>query len=163
MVGSLLGAACGDALGAAFEGAGTVPAASIHRWLAGSRTLRYTDDTTMTLVLARHLVAHRGDMDLDRLAMDFAEEWRADPGQGYGSAPPKIFRAVLAVGDWAKVSGGVFGGAGSWGNGGAMRVAPVAHLPQPLRYRTQVAPVARPRSPMPNGSPRTALPCSVPR
>lgn len=89
--------------------------------------------------LARHLIATGGAIDEDRLARDFAEEWQAEPDRGYGAGPPRIFRAVLAGEDWAGVARSVFGEIGSWGNGGAMRVAPVALLPHPVTERVRLA------------------------
>lgn len=137
--GSLLGVACGDALGAPFEGATTVAARDVRAWATSSRPLRWTDDTAMTLVLARHLVATGGVVDEEALAWAFAEEWRADPHRGYGSLPPAIFRAALTGGDWADVARSAFGGRGSWGNGGAMRVAPAAFAPTDLAGRVDLA------------------------
>lgn len=137
--GSLLGAACGDAVGAPFEGARTVPRAAVEQWLSSSEPMGWTDDTAMTLVLARHLVATGGAVDTDRLARDFARAWQDEPYRGYGALPPQIFRAVLAGDDWADVAGGAFGGTGSLGNGGAMRAAPVALLDRPLDERVHLA------------------------
>jgi poly(ADP-ribose) glycohydrolase ARH3 len=137
--GSLLGAACGDALGAPFEGADSVSPALVEAWAASDRTFHHTDDTAMTLVLARHLVESGGAVDVPRLAEDFAREWQTDPHRGYGAGPPRVFRAVLDGDDWAEVSRSAFGGAGSWGNGGAMRVAPVAFAPGSLAARVETA------------------------
>jgi poly(ADP-ribose) glycohydrolase ARH3 len=137
--GSLLGAACGDALGAPFEGAAAVPTALVEAWATSDRMLQHTDDTAMTLVLAMHLVEAGGAVDVPRLAEDFAREWQADPHRGYGAGPPRIFRAVLDGGDWAEVARSAFGGAGSWGNGGAMRVAPAAFAPGTIEDRVEIA------------------------
>lgn len=137
--GALLGAACGDALGAPFEGSRAVSRMLVENWMTSARAMRYTDDTAMTLVLARHLVTSGGMIVEDRLARDFAEEWQAEPDRGYGSAPPRIFRAVLSGEDWRSVARSAFRGTGSWGNGGAMRVAPVALLPYPVAERVRLA------------------------
>lgn len=136
--GSLLRAACGDALGAPFEGQARVDASRVHDWSLAAATLTYTDDTAMQRVLRRHL-AVAGDCDQERLAQEFAAAWRAEPGRGYGSGPPAIFRTVLAGDDWRGVAGGLFDGAGSLGNGGAMRVAPAAFVPGSLDRRVEVA------------------------
>ncbi|GAB2731470.1 ADP-ribosylglycohydrolase family protein [Nocardioides pakistanensis] len=137
--GALLGAACGDAVGAPFEGSRAVSRMLAENWMTSARAMRYTDDTAMTLVVARHLLATAGTIDEDRLARDFAEEWQAEPDRGYGSAPPRIFRAVLSGDDWTTVTRTAFGQTGSWGNGGAMRVAPVALLPHPVTERVRLA------------------------
>lgn len=137
--GALLGAACGDSLGAPFEGSRAVSRMLVENWRTSSWTMRYTDDTAMTLVVARHLLSTGGTIDEERLAKDFADEWQAVPDRGYGAAPPKIFRAVLSGEDWATVARAAFGGTGSWGNGGAMRVAPVALLPGSVSDRVLLA------------------------
>lgn len=137
--GALLGAACGDALGAPFEGSRAVSRMLVENWMTSTRAMRYTDDTAMTLVLARHLITTGGAIAEDQLASDFAEEWQAEPHRGYGAGPPRIFRAVLAGEDWSSVARSAFQGTGSWGNGGAMRVAPVALLPHPVAERIRLA------------------------
>jgi poly(ADP-ribose) glycohydrolase ARH3 len=137
--GALLGAACGGALGAPFEGSRAVSRVLVENWMTSARAMRYTDDTAMTLVVARHLITSGGMIEEDRLARDFAEDWQAEPDRGYGAGPPRIFRAVLSGEDWASVAGTAFGGTGSWGNGGAMRVAPVALLPYPVPERARLA------------------------
>lgn len=137
--GALLGAACGDAVGAPFEGAATVSASHLMSWTSSDAPLRYTDDTAMTLVLAHHLLSTGGTIDETRLVREFAREWHSDTTRGYGAAPPRIFRAVLAGVHWATVASSAFGGTGSWGNGGAMRVAPVALLPHPIDQRVSLA------------------------
>lgn len=137
--GALLGAACGDALGAPFEGSRAVSRMLVENWITSARVMRYTDDTAMTVVLARHLVATSGTIEEDRLVRDFAAAWEAEPDRGYGAGPPRIFRAVLAGEDWARVAGTAFGGTGSWGNGGVMRAAPAALLPYPVAERVRMA------------------------
>ena len=51
--GALLGAAVGDALGAPFEGSRAVSQMLVENWMTSARTMRYTDDTAMTVVLTR--------------------------------------------------------------------------------------------------------------
>lgn len=137
--GSLLAAACGDALGLPFEGHRSVDAQRLESWCTEDRPLVYSDDTAMMRVLARHLGENDGRLDEERLIIEFAHDWWADPGRGYGASPPQIFRAALAGRDWRAVARDLFGGAGSLGNGGAMRVAPVAHLPVPITDRAALA------------------------
>lgn len=137
--GCLLGAACGDAIGAPFEGAVRGPMPALAAWVRSNEPLTYTDDTAMTLVLARHLVANGGDVVEDRLVREFARAWQEEPGRGYGAGPPQIFQVVLSGGDWSAVVRDAFGGTGSWGNGGAMRVAPIALLSTSLERKTELA------------------------
>lgn len=121
--GCLLGAACGDALGAPFEGTVHVDPAAVAAWADSAEPLRYTDDTTMLLTLAEHL-AEVGDIDEAELIHRFALAWQAEPWRGYGAGPPAIFRQVLMGRSWEEAARAVFPG-GSFGNGAAMRVAPV--------------------------------------
>jgi len=139
ILGCLLGAACGDALGLPFEGQNRVGPSQVKAWSNASDPLVYSDDTALLRALARHLIEHQGQLKEEALVLDFAREWQAEPHRGYGFGPPLIFRAVLTGGDWRAVSHGLFGGLGSWGNGGAMRVASVALLPAPVSARVELA------------------------
>ncbi|MQA10422.1 MAG: hypothetical protein GEU98_18080 [Pseudonocardiaceae bacterium] len=140
--GLLLGAAVGDALGAPFEGAVRVD----ERLLASAENvtgqLSYTDDTALTLVLAEHLAERRGGedaLDPDALAREFADAWAAEPWRGYGSAAQEIFRLICTGMDWRTVASASFGGQGSFGNGAAMRVAPVALVADDLADAARLA------------------------
>jgi len=123
--GSLLGVAIGDALGAPFEGAARVSPEDIEKPLPESRELRFTDDTHMTIGVAQSLIECRG-FDGAHMARVFANNYQAEPWRGYGSGPPRIFDAILNGAPWDVPASQLFGGAGSFGNGAAMRVAPVA-------------------------------------
>ena len=79
MRGALLGLACGDALGAPFEGQPSVHAAELAAWTSAAAPLRVTDDTVLALVLAGHLAGRSGRIDQDALALDLADAWAADP------------------------------------------------------------------------------------
>jgi len=138
--GTLLGGAVGDALGAPFEGlrtsAGTL---SSHLDPEGS-VLRYTDDTHMTLGMAESLVAC-GGFDGAHMAAHFARNYAAEPWRGYGDGPPQVFRLLAAGVPWEQAGRRLFGGAGSFGNGAAMRVAPAALFA--FGDPASVAPLAR--------------------
>jgi len=124
--GALLLAACGDALGARFEGRAQVDPEAVEGYLGDPPAeLRWTDDTALTLVLADHLARHRGTIDQDGLAAGFAAEWTGDPGRGYGGGAAKLFSQLNAGMPWRQAARQLFGGQGSFGNGAAMRVAPV--------------------------------------
>ncbi|HEY0697294.1 MAG TPA: ADP-ribosylglycohydrolase family protein [Micromonospora sp.] len=128
--GCLLWAACADALGAPFESRLVVDPAAVDDLLANPpRHLRWTDDTALTLVLAEHLTGRGGAVDADELAPAFAAEWARDPGLGYGGGVSRQFERILAGESWRDTSVDMFGGQGSYGNGAAMRVAPVGLLP----------------------------------
>lgn len=88
-------------------------------------TVPYTDDTAMALSVIRQLEASTGDLDADRLAMDFTTRFRADPDRGYGRMARNVLARIHAGENWRLVSSEVFGGSGSFGNGAAMRVPPL--------------------------------------
>ena len=117
---SLLGLSLGDALGSQFF----VPANRRH---LASRTVPpgpwpWTDDTEMACSVYLTLAVH-GTIDQDALAASFAR--RHDFDRGYGPATGRMLRLVREGGDWRSLASDLFGGSGSWGNGAAMRVAPV--------------------------------------
>jgi ADP-ribosylglycohydrolase len=119
---SLEGLSVGDAFGERFFGSRTVAAG-----LIGSRTLPpppwpYTDDTNMALSIVSILRQH-GEIDQDELALSFAGHF--DPARGYGLGARRLLRRVRQGDPWKETAQGMFGGQGSFGNGAAMRVAPL--------------------------------------
>lgn len=82
----------------------------------------YTDDTEMALSLVS-VLRQTGEMDQDRLARSFSEHY--DPQRGYGPAMHDIVPMMWLPGSWVSLSRRLFGGQGSFGNGAAMRVAPL--------------------------------------
>ncbi len=124
--GALLGTALGDAVGAPFEGRRQVEADEAEAWLASDEPLVWTDDTVMTLGLARSLVACHGRVDPQHLGDVFAADHRAEPWRGYGAGPPQVFAAAERGTPYRDAAAAMFGGSGSYGNGAAMRAAPVA-------------------------------------
>lgn len=126
--GALLGVVVGDALGAPFEGhAGPVPPERVAGLLEDHVELRYTDDTAMTIALAESLLVD-GDLDQDRLAARFVDSHRRQPHRGYGPGTARLLAELAAGADWRPAAASQFGGQGSFGNGAAMRVAPIALL-----------------------------------
>jgi ADP-ribosylglycohydrolase len=85
----------------------------------------YTDDTVMALGITEVLTYH-GGVHQDILAQVFARNYWQDPGRGYGATAHEILQAIITRVPWRTAAGTAFGGEGSMGNGGAMRVAPVA-------------------------------------
>lgn len=122
--GAMVGTAVGDALGAPTEGQASVPAAYLET-LDTHPNLSYTDDTAMTLAVARSLV-DQGGFDGPHMAATLAAQFAADPFRGYGSGPPMVFFHLEQGVTWDQASEGLFDGTGSYGNGASMRVAPVA-------------------------------------
>jgi ADP-ribosylglycohydrolase len=86
-------------------------------------TVRYTDDTEMALALFETLKLLRG-IDEDAVAWAYSSRYRRDPERGYGKMARKILEEIGTGTPWREVSMKAFGG-GSFGNGAAMRVAPL--------------------------------------
>jgi ADP-ribosylglycohydrolase len=121
---ALEGLSVGDAFGERFFSAQDLPGLIEARALPAP-PWRYTDDTVMAVSVAEVLDWH-GRIEQDELAAAFARRYLANPNRGYGATAHKVLMAIAAGGDWRGASSCAFGGMGSMGNGGAMRVAPVA-------------------------------------
>ncbi len=85
----------------------------------------YTDDTEMALGIAEVLDRH-GRIVQDDLAATFARRFTAEMYRGYGAGAIKLLASVADGADWRLASHDLFSGMGSFGNGSAMRIAPVA-------------------------------------
>jgi ADP-ribosylglycohydrolase len=83
-----------------------------------------TDDTEMATAIVDVLERH-GAVVQDALAASFARRYALDPHRGYGAGAHEILGALCDGVPWRTASTAAFGGLGSLGNGGAMRVAPV--------------------------------------
>ncbi|MER5349898.1 ADP-ribosylglycohydrolase family protein [Kitasatospora sp. NPDC002551] len=122
---SLQGLALGDAFGDRWFAVPVdeAPVALAAR-LARPAPWHWTDDTAMAIVLLRHLRT-RGEVHQDALAREFAAEYTREHGRKYGPSMHRVLREIHAGADWRAVTSGQFGGQGSYGNGAAMRVAPL--------------------------------------
>src|SRR3954469_8204964 len=76
----------------------------------------------MGISVLETLRRHRG-IDQDHLARSFAE--RHDPSRGYGAAMHGLLVRFREGEPWHEAASRLFDGEGSYGNGAAMRVAPV--------------------------------------
>jgi poly(ADP-ribose) glycohydrolase ARH3 len=128
--GCLLGLAVGDALGGPYEG---LTASDIFFQFGtpevivrnpSGETLYYTDDTEMMLGVAETLI-DCGEIDEARLCRAFVENYH--PDRGYGQGARKVLNAMSRGKDWRSIAANLFPG-GSFGNGAAMRVAPLGLL-----------------------------------
>lgn len=90
----------------------------------GSVPWRWTDDTAMALSIVSVLEKH-GTIDQVRLARSFAEQYSFDFRRGYGPAMHTLLPQLRNAKTWQKSTRQLFGGEGSFGNGAAMRVAPL--------------------------------------
>jgi ADP-ribosylglycohydrolase len=84
----------------------------------------WTDDTAMAIGLYE-VLGELGYVEQDALARRFAARYAAQPHRGYGAGAHRLLTAVHLGADWRDAAGTVFPG-GSFGNGSAMRVAPLA-------------------------------------
>lgn len=121
---SLDGVSLGDAFGERFFEAPSGLFAAVEARRIPQAPWRYTDDTVMALSVFEVLEAH-GTIEQDVLTRGFAAKYLADPSRGYGPGAHRLLRRLADGGDWRSASSLAFGGTGSYGNGAAMRAAPV--------------------------------------
>ena len=93
------------------------PSVPPGRWL-------YSDDTEMALGILEVLDRH-GSINQDDLARTFGRRWKIEPRRGYGPGAYRLLSSFAEGGIWQLDSKALFSGMGSFGNGSAMRVAPV--------------------------------------
>lgn len=119
----LEGLATGDALGESYSYGYQNVRDRLGVPLENIGLRRYTDDTEMASAVLEVLVRLRG-IDEDVLAWQFRRRFKRDSERGYGKMTRRWLEQTLAGEDWRQVTERAFGG-GSFGNGSAMRVAPV--------------------------------------
>lgn len=122
---SLEGLSVGDALGAALGEGDTLPAVAIqieNRELP-SGTWGWTDDTHMALSIVE-VLAEFEEIEQDALAELFAERYIDEPYRGYAGGAKRLLTRLGDGADWRELAPRLFDG-GSYGNGGAMRAAPI--------------------------------------
>jgi len=125
-LGCLVGMAIGDALGAGWEGRGMSRSEDIVSLAEKLEQLIYTDDTHMTIGIAESLIESKG-FNGEHMAQTFIKNYEAEPWRGYGPGPPRIFWMIKSGEAWYSAANRLYRG-GSFGNGSAMRVAPVGLL-----------------------------------
>ncbi len=124
VLGTLVGGAVGDAMGAPFEGlwSESIPsadslAASFHEY-HGYPNGQYTDDTQLTLATIQSIV-EQYDIIVADIAREIAELWRHHSVIGPGGACTQAAERYLASGTHLNMGAAV----GQAGNGTAMRTA----------------------------------------
>ncbi|RYG62616.1 ADP-ribosylglycohydrolase family protein, partial [bacterium] len=84
---------------------------------------RWTDDTALAIEIVRNLTRFDA-IEPQALATGFCRRYLSDPQRGYGGAMHDLL-PQLRFGDWESRAGALFNGTGSFGNGAAMRSAPI--------------------------------------
>mgnify|MGYP001062550245 CR=1 FL=1 len=122
-LGAMVGSALGDAIG---ELAFHYPEKKRLSALVNRiEKFIYTDDTAMAIGLAESILQKRG-IDPQHLGDTFNRNFHREPWRGYASGPPTIFSMVRGHGiSYVEAAKSLFGGAGSMGNGAAMRIVPI--------------------------------------
>jgi len=120
---SLEGLAIGDAVGEMLAYRHADAARIIERGLPSGPWF-HTDDTEMALSIVEVLKLY-GHIHQDALARRFAWRFEREPNRGYGSMTRMQMNEIIRGGNWRQGAASAFGGQGSMGNGGAMRVAPL--------------------------------------
>lgn len=122
--GALIGTAVGDALGAPVEGWSMEQVRSVYserkRWKMSYG--RYTDDTELMIGVAESLIRNKGFNGAD-MARTFVRNY--DAKRGYGPGSTGALKRIKEGESWDEASKKLFGGEGSYGNGAAMRIAPI--------------------------------------
>ncbi|MBN1455205.1 MAG: ADP-ribosylglycohydrolase family protein [Methanomicrobia archaeon] len=126
-IGALLGTAVGDALGAPLEGWSSERITRVYGD-AGRLALvegRYSDDTEQMIGVAESLLIIKG---FDGADMARTLVQNMNPKRGYGPGSRAAFERLRAGERWDEAAQHLFGGMGSYGNGAAMRIAPIGLL-----------------------------------
>lgn len=120
---ALTGLSVGDAFGETFFTNPAVVEGLIAQRALAPAPWRWTDDTAMAFSVAENL-RRFGTIEPDALVADFVAHYH--PDRGYGPTIGMAFRDIRENGaDWRDVFPALFEGQGSYGNGAAMRVAPL--------------------------------------
>ena len=120
--GALVGTFVGDALGMPYEGSlPQQPPRPFEMVEARLGRGTYTDDTQMMIALGESLVAC-GRIEPEHLARAFLEAY--DPRRGYGAGTVEVLSRWRS-GEPVDAAAKRLSGGGSFGNGAAMRIAPI--------------------------------------
>jgi ADP-ribosylglycohydrolase len=117
---SLEGLSVGDAFGELFFRISPFETTSTQ---LPSGPWKWTDDTHMALSIVEILETY-GRIDQDALAQAFVRRFKQDPYRGYAGGAVRLLNTIALGGNWREHSPRLFG-TGSYGNGSAMRAAPI--------------------------------------
>ncbi|UOQ70507.1 ADP-ribosylglycohydrolase family protein [Hymenobacter cellulosilyticus] len=130
--GSLIGGAIGDAYGSSYEQAAPAGPLAATYYPFGKPVVKHywtlTDDTQLTLATCE-AIAETGDVNPEVIAQRFLTYFQKRQLTGLGASTLKALQELSAGGHWSQAGReGEYGA----GNGAAMRVAPLAFLPEPV-------------------------------
>jgi poly(ADP-ribose) glycohydrolase ARH3 len=122
--GLLFGTFIGDAIGAPFDGSlpDDLPPLDAH-YIAANPPKTYTDDTQMSISVFEEMVEN-GCIDQRSLLERFVQ--RFTPWRGYGGGMLEVIEQWRDGCDIQTAARSLYGGGGSFGDGAAMRVAPIS-------------------------------------
>ncbi|XP_066590261.1 ADP-ribosylhydrolase ARH3-like [Prorops nasuta] len=135
--GTMLGVLAGDCLGSPYEGDSPLSTGeklvlqkSLDKLEGPSYkapVMKYTDDSAMSKAVAESL-AEKEKLSIEDLAIKFVKAYFREPHRGYGPAVVTVFQKLRGsrFSNLERPALEQFNGRGSWGNGGAMRVAPIS-------------------------------------
>jgi poly(ADP-ribose) glycohydrolase ARH3 len=122
--GILFGTFLGDAIGSYFDGwALEIMPPLDAAFIAAHPPNTYTDDTQMTISVFEEMVEH-GRIDQHSLMQRFSN--RFSSWRGYGGGMLDVIEQWRDGGDIETSARSLYGGVGSFGDGAAMRAAPIA-------------------------------------
>ena len=150
---SLLGLAVGDAFGTMLDGYGEhLARKAAKRLISTKRPWAWTDDTAMALSVVE-VLERENTIDPDVLAAAFVRRWQQEPERGYGAGAYGLLARVAQGASWRDEAKGLFRGKGSYGNGAAMRAAPIGayFAPDLERVRSEAVRSAAPTHTHPDG------------
>ena len=119
---SLDGLSVGDSFGQCFFQPENSSEEQLQQRLLPQAPWYYTDDTEMSLSVVAVLANH-ASIDQARLAASLAEHYSYD--RAYGPSMHRVLARIREGEAWQQVTRSAFEGQGSYGNGAAMRAAPV--------------------------------------
>ena len=121
---ALEGVSLGDSFGQTFFVDESVALQRIASKTLPDATWWLTDDSIMASAVYSTLDT-LGTIEQSALVARFLQLYELDTSRGYGATMARMLRLVAGGADWRAVSRDAFDGMGSFGNGAAMRVAPL--------------------------------------
>jgi poly(ADP-ribose) glycohydrolase ARH3 len=122
--GLLLGTCLGDAIGAPFDGSESDELPLLdHQYIAANPPKTYTDDTQMSISVFEEMYEN-GRIDQNSLLQRFIK--RFSPWRGYSGGMLDVIEQWKDGQDIETAAKTLYNGSGSFGDGAAMRVAPIS-------------------------------------